>query len=166
MSNDLKTKRDVLIQEAILREPRIKNGKKITLIMCILFVSMRVIFSIVETVYVLNSGQTIRVCVMNYILLGVAALFAFSIYKQGTKALAYLPLLGGIMSISNLFQNNLISNLQAGDAFYNFYAFIFIAAMLTQIISMLLITLNRDCKKYFDEIANINRTMTGKEYKN
>ena len=161
MANELKTKRDALIQDAIAKEPCINSAKKLILKICVIFLSARLIFSIVETVYVLNRGLPISSCVINYVMLGVGALFALGIYKQGIKALTYLAIAGGALTILNLQKTDFIANFQMGDSFYNLYVITLIVAMIIQILSMLLILLNGNCKKYFSEITRINKTVTG-----
>jgi hypothetical protein len=156
MSNEIRNKLDALIQKAIEDNPRINDAKKFIYIVCAVFLASRFIFLIVKTTYVLNKGLHISSCLLNYFLLAVGVLFAFGICKQGIKALAYLVVAGGLLTLLNLFRSNFISNLRIGDTFYNVYVITLIVAMSIQIISMLLIIFNSDCKKYFDEITKIN----------
>ena len=157
MSNELNPTREMLVQEAIKREPRITEARKFIFKICALFLIARVVFVIVETAFILDRGLSISVCSMNYMLLVVGALFALAIYKEGAKAFVYLAMIGGIVSILNVLGADVISNLKIGDAFYKVYVFVLIGAMLIQIASMLLIILNKDCKVYFSEMSRINK---------
>ena len=159
MTNEIKYQRDAMVQEAIANDPRIEKAKKFIMKLCIVFLAARLIFLIVETAFVLSRGLPVSSCVLNYVLLAVGLLFALGLYKQGTKALAYLAIAGGVLTIVNLLKGNFISNLQIGDVFYNIYAITLVVAMLIQIASMLLMLLNDSCKKYFSEMERINKTI-------
>ena len=107
MSNDMKIKRNLLVQEAIVENPCIIVAKKFIFKVCVLFIVARIVFSIVETLYVINQGFPIISCVLNYCLIGFGILFVIGIY-QGGKGFAYLTMVGGILTILNLLKNNFL----------------------------------------------------------
>jgi len=170
MSNKFKVKREEMLQEAIKNEPRIAVGKKLTFIICAVFLSARLLFAILETVFMINRGLPVNLYIFNYASLIISFVFSIGIYKMGTKALAYLGVVGAVFSMffvidnsfSSKFQSGeFSSNFQSGDTLYKFYIITLIVTIIIQIISMLLIIFNADCKKYFNEIKRIQKSILG-----
>ncbi|MCL2503662.1 MAG: hypothetical protein FWE94_03510 [Coriobacteriia bacterium] len=160
MPSNLKAKRDILMQEAIAREPGIINAKKVILRYWTLLFAARAAFLILGTVYVLSRGLPISSCVLDCVALAVSVLFAFSMYQQGTKDVAYLAIVGGVLSVLNLFvSNSPMQVFRVGDVFYNVYIGAMIVVSLIQIASMCSILSNKDCKTYFAETGRINKAL-------
>gem|GEM_PF-2158302 len=159
MPSELKAKRSALLQEAIEQEPRIAVAKRFILELCLIFLATRTVFLIVETAYVLHQGLPITTCMPNFLSLVMGFLFVLGIYRQGMKELAYLAAAGGVLSVLVLLMNNFILSFQMGGMLYRAYATTLIIGALAQAISMLSISLNSDCKKYFSAIARINRAL-------
>lgn len=151
-----KIKREELLQVAIEREPRIIKARRFIIIMCTIFLASRFFLSIVETFFILSTGLPIYSFIINYFALGIGIIFTFAIYN-GFKNFAKVAIIGGVLSILKLFIDDVDS--LASHVNFKFYLFTFVIVILIQIICMLLILLDRNCKKYFDEINSINSSL-------
>ena len=150
-----------LHQKAFSDNPDFLGIKKKIGLLMIFIITLRVVFSTIETVYCLSRNVSISACIMNYATIVIGSLFAFAVYK-GTKALLYLMMVGGFYSIVMLFVNNngvVFENLQAGDAFYNFYVFALIAVCFFQIVICLHVLLNKKFNNYFLKMTEINKAV-------
>ena len=158
MATQRKEQRKALLAEAIAREPRILKAKKFLLLMCGIFLAVRLLFVVVETAFVLDLGESLAVCALNYAMLLVGVLFAFGIYAGG-KPIAFLAMFGGFFSVVKAIGDGALQAFSSGNNFAQLYVMTLFVAMGIQVLTMVVIVLNANCKVYFEEIKKINIAM-------
>ena len=162
MANELKAKRDARLREAIEREPRIINARKFIGKICVIYLSVRLFSAIMQTVFMLTRGLQFHVFpfLINYALLAAGVLFALGIHR-GAKWLCYWLIAGGLMTILNALRIYLPHHFRIDDRLSDISNIAIIFTMLIQIAAMVIILLNRDCKNYFNEVTQINKSIMG-----
>ena len=161
MKNELKIQREKLIEKAFTsNQELLKSAKAFILKSGIIMLAFRILFVIIETIYTIYANLPLTTVIFNYFLLFIGVMFVIGIYN-GVKELAYLAIMGGIISITNLF--TIGHQFNSGNTMYNIYLTAFIVGMSVQIIVMMVILLNKTCKEYFLIMKDINKELTKKK---
>lgn len=155
----MKEYRNLFLTEAFNNNPNLLKAKKFIFKALVVLISSRILFSIFELTFILIRDAFSFQAILNILIIGIGILFAFGIYN-GQKACVILPLLGGIMTIINTLTNTQIQEyIQYGDILYNTYVAAILFAGLIQTVIMLVFLLNKNCKEYFKEIYNIDKSV-------
>ena len=159
MNTQMKEYRDSFLTEAFNNNPNLLKAKKFIFKALVVWISSRILFSIFELTFILIRDAFSFQAILNILIIGIGILFAYGIYK-GQKACVYLPLAGGVLTITNTLTNTQIQEyIQYGDILYNTYVAAILLVGLIQLVIMFIILLNRNCKEYFKKIYNIDKSI-------
>lgn len=143
------------------QNPELQKGKKLTGILLLVWVVSRVFLQVTELICMrigfLDPNPT------NWVILGLLLLFAWAIYK-GSGALAWLPILGGVMMLSTAFRQKMFSLLEM-DLYPEFRLYLigFLAAAVLQILTMALILALPSCRSYAKTSMTVMKELNGQQ---
>ena len=143
------------------QDPKLRKGKKLTGILLLIWVVSRVFLQVMELICMrigfLDPNPT------NWVILGLLLLFAWAIYK-GSGALAWLPILGGVMMLSTAFRQQMFS-LLGMDLYPEFrlYLIAYLTAAVLQILTMALILALPSCRSYAGTSMAVMKELTGQQ---
>ena len=153
-----KKEREELINSQLDKHPEFQHAEKIVFILLILFVGIRVIPAVIQTVYAYSFGLPKTECLMNYIMIILSALFAVMI-AQGVKFFAILGTLCGGYSLVYL---GLDIKLPGGNdiqysSLYYVYVAVLIVVCLSQIGIMLYMLFSKRIGEYMNLLDGVNK---------
>ena len=155
--NEIRDRRQALLDEAIEADPDILRGQKLTRVLVVIWVVTRLFYVIVE-LYFARSGF-IPFSYSN-LLIFLLSLFLAVLLINGTKNLALLPLLGGAMTVINGFRFQYYDALKL-DLYpeERLYLLSYLAASWAQVAIMLCLLLIPVCVKYAQAAGSINKSL-------
>jgi len=159
MANLFKERYDEKWSDAMRDDPSLADGRKIAFVAVVTMASMRVIFFIVETLFIVVNDLSFSP--LSFIVLCVSLLFGKLIHSGG-KALAVLALLGGFWSLWQQWQDGwfIFTLFRYGDPLTIAYGISFIVAVLTTIGPMAYLLINPQYKKYAAAASIIQKELT------
>jgi len=149
------------VKEASATDQDIIAGRKAALIPLIAFFAGRLLLVISEFAFV-SSQDALRFQPQNLFMLVVVALFAIALYS-GIKAIAYLALAGVALSVIISWEgitHNIQYGRDFGDGLAIFYSVAFIIAMLTTLVPMVYLLVNKKYRAYANKIAELRKECT------
>lgn len=153
MSKEIQQKKKALITKLFNEHPEIREAKKFTGIIVLVWFLTRV-FAVATEYYCVLQG-VLPFSIANLAALLVMALFVWTIY-QGIRTLAYLPILGSVIMIIQTFTEQLYSLLSAQYILsVRIYAAAFIVTAYAQLFLMLFLLSNEKSTMYFDAMKKI-----------
>ncbi len=147
--------------EEFAHNPELEKGKRLTGILLLIWVIGRVFLQVTELIC-MRIGF-LDPSPRNWVILGLLLLFAWGIYK-GSGALAWLPILGGVMMLSTALREKMFS-LLGMDLYPEFrlYLIVFLAAAVLQILTMALILALPSCRSYARTSMSVMKELTGQQ---
>ena len=147
--------------EEFAQNPELERGKRLTGVLLLIWVASRVFAQIMELVCAragfLEGNPT------NWVILGILLLFAWAIYR-GSGALAWLPILGGVMMLGTAFRQQMFS-LLGMDLYPEFrlYLIAYLTAALLQILTMALILALPGCRSYAGTTMRVMKELNSRQ---
>ena len=147
--------------EAFDQDPDLSKGKKLTGVLLLIWVASRT-FLLVMDIVCARIGF-IESNPVNWVTMGILLLFAWGIY-QGSGAVAWLPIAGGVFMLVSCVREKLFS-LLGMDLYPEFrlYLIAFISAAVIQILIMVLILTLPSCKNYARTTLRITKELNGQQ---
>ena len=145
--------------EAFERDPDLARGKKITGILLLIWAASRAFLLVMDLVCArigfIESNP------VNWVTMVILLLFAWWIY-QGSGALAWLPIVGGVFMLISCVREKLFSLLGMDlDPTFRLYLIAYISAAVIQILVMVLILALPSCKNYAQTTLRITKELNG-----
>ena len=138
------------------RNPDFEAGKKIILYVLCVVIGFRVFSLVLQLIYLLIGNALWNMATL-VSMIGVpigTLLFAAMIYT-GSKGFVYIALFGGIFSIFQTMQGQVLFNFTTFDTFFNVSNIVFHLAIFVHIIAMIYLMIDKKCDVYFQEMKNI-----------
>ena len=161
MRNDLKEKRNTLVKEQ--EEKNSDNFVRRKLIFWLLagMVVTRLIYVVLNTAYCLIYEISIPSFdfFISFFMVVAAFGFSFLIYSAGIRPVAYIALLGGLVSLFSAYNSGILSMLNTEDIFFNAVNIMFVVTLSIQIFVMLFIGFDKKCRLYLNVMAEIQKEL-------
>ncbi|MBQ2826454.1 MAG: hypothetical protein IJF13_04455 [Clostridia bacterium] len=153
-----KKEREALINSQLDKHPEFQYAEKTVFILIILFVAVRVLPAVLQTVCVYSLGLTKTDCLMNYIMVILSALFAVMI-AQGVKFFVILgALCGGYSLISLILDIRLPGGAEVPSSpLYFVYVAVLVAVCLIQIGIMLYMLFSKKIGEYLRLLDGVSK---------
>ena len=151
-----------LVQEMVHTSDKAKKGMKLTSILIMLIIAVRIIHAVYEIVFFSMSG--VRGSFVSYLFILLGILTLYMVY-DGNKALASVTMISAFVRIIYYFSSfySTLPETQGTAVFTGIY----ITVMLFQFVASILLTENPSCKEYFNIMQRINfkirSEMTGRK---
>ena len=157
MANPMKARMNELFLKESEKNPEILNGKKILLRILVTWIALRAILLTLELVCALSGFFPFPT--LNLLILVVGVLFALSIYA-GAKLFAFLPILGGFLSLTQAFNAGYHLIVASSDYYtiIRIYAAAYILVSIIQIILFITVLTNKKTRLYCDTLSAARKT--------
>ncbi|MBR5453498.1 MAG: hypothetical protein IKV54_05395 [Clostridia bacterium] len=153
-----KKEREALINSQLDKRPEFQHAEKAVFILLILFVAVRILPAVLQTICVYSLGLIKTDCLMNYIMVILSALFAVMI-AQGVKFFVILgALCGGYSLVSLILDIRLPGGAEAPDSvLYSVYVAVLVVVCLIQISIMLYMLFSKKIGDYLKLLDGIGK---------